>query len=244
MDDVRTGLVFRAVRRRRGWRQVDLAVTAEVDRSVISLIERGHLQRLSVRTLRRVARVLEIQLAFEPRWRGGQLPALLDRAHAGIVEAVVALLRLWGWQVIVEYTYNHYGDRGSVDVIAWHAASRCLVLIEVKSRILNVQDLLAQANRRMRVVPRLLVGERGWHPAHVASILVLPATPSNRRVVTRHASSIGTAYPARTVEVRRWLRAPMGELRGIWFLSSANGGHTKSEMGGSERVRRPRRDRA
>ena len=41
-----------------------------------------------------------------------------------IVEHVVAATRASGWEVLVEYGFNHYGDRGSVDVLAWHAGSR------------------------------------------------------------------------------------------------------------------------
>jgi hypothetical protein len=48
------------------------------------------------------------------------------------VKTVVS--RLGGsWQVVVEYTFNHYGDRGSVDVVAWHAGAGALLLVEVKS---------------------------------------------------------------------------------------------------------------
>jgi transcriptional regulator with XRE-family HTH domain len=43
MDSMqRCGSTFRAVRIKRGWRQVDLARRAGVHRSVISSIERGH----------------------------------------------------------------------------------------------------------------------------------------------------------------------------------------------------------
>ena len=28
-----------------------------------------------------------------------------------------------GWEVVVEFGFNHYGDRGSVDVLAWHGDS-------------------------------------------------------------------------------------------------------------------------
>ena len=41
MDDLRLGLVCRALRRRLGWRQVDLAERAGVSQDMVSRIERG-----------------------------------------------------------------------------------------------------------------------------------------------------------------------------------------------------------
>jgi transcriptional regulator with XRE-family HTH domain len=54
MDDLRLGALVRAVRQHRGWRQLDLAAAAAVSASFVSLIERGHLDSVALRTLRRV----------------------------------------------------------------------------------------------------------------------------------------------------------------------------------------------
>ena len=54
---------------------------------------------------------------------------LVDRAHAALVDYVVGWLRD-DWEVVVEYTFNRYGERGSVDVLAWHAATRTNPLID------------------------------------------------------------------------------------------------------------------
>jgi hypothetical protein len=42
----------------------------------VSLIERGHLDTLSLRTMRRVAAVLDVRLDLVARWRGGELDRL------------------------------------------------------------------------------------------------------------------------------------------------------------------------
>jgi transcriptional regulator with XRE-family HTH domain len=78
MDDLTVGLVLRAVRRRRRWRQKDVAEQAGVSQKLVSLAETGHLERLSVRSLRTIAQVLEIRILIDARWRGGQLPRVLD----------------------------------------------------------------------------------------------------------------------------------------------------------------------
>jgi len=58
MDAVRFGLSIRALRRRRRWRQLDLAEQAGVSRTAISRVERGRADRLTVRALQAVAGAL------------------------------------------------------------------------------------------------------------------------------------------------------------------------------------------
>src|SRR5688572_30695148 len=84
MDDRRVGLVIRALRRRRGWRQVDLAMRANVSESVIGRAEAGHIDALTLRSARRIASALDVRLDVSARWRGGELDRLLDSRHAAI----------------------------------------------------------------------------------------------------------------------------------------------------------------
>ena len=133
MDDLRVGALVRAVRHRMGWTQRQLASRAGVSQGLVSLLERGRLDLLSVRNTRKVGAALEVHLPFTPRWRGGDAVRLLDEGHSSIVEHIVRALRRSGWEVVVEYTFNHFGERGSVDVLAWHPLHRALLLLEVKT---------------------------------------------------------------------------------------------------------------
>lgn len=56
MDMVRFGRGIRALRMRRGWRQIDLAEAAAVSQSIVSRIERGLGARLALETLSRYRR--------------------------------------------------------------------------------------------------------------------------------------------------------------------------------------------
>ena len=85
MDDRRVGLVIRALRRRRGMRQTDLALAARVSQSVISRVERGHLATLSTNTVRSILSALDARGEWDIRWRGGELDRLIDEAHAALV---------------------------------------------------------------------------------------------------------------------------------------------------------------
>ncbi len=62
MDDLRFGAAIRAARILRGWRQTDLTRTAGVSDVTVSRIERGHLDAITIRIVRRVAAALEVRI--------------------------------------------------------------------------------------------------------------------------------------------------------------------------------------
>jgi transcriptional regulator with XRE-family HTH domain len=219
MDDRQIGRLLRAVRHRGNLRQVDLAAAVGVHQGVISDLELGRLEAVGLATARRVAGHLGVRLVVSAYWKGGEADRLLDRAHASIVEFVVEILRDRAWDIRPEFTFNVYGDRGSVDILAWHPKERILLIIEVKSTLTDLQDLLATLSRKRRVVPRAAQEQLGWVPAHVAVLVVAAGTTGNRGVVSRHASTFDSALPERSHEVRRWLRRPRGPLAGLWLIS-------------------------
>src|SRR4051794_38267243 len=149
MTDDRAGRLVAAVRRHLGLRQVDVARAATVDQKVVSLIERGELPRVSVDAFRRVCAALGIDPVLELRWRGGHGERLIDRVHSAIVERVVAELAGAGWGCEPEFSFNVFGERGSVDVLAWHPASRALLIVEAKSRFTDLQALLMALSRKV-----------------------------------------------------------------------------------------------
>jgi transcriptional regulator with XRE-family HTH domain len=218
MDDVAVGRGFRALRKRKGWSQRQLAARALVPQSTISLIEAGRFERVRLATVRRVGRALTIVIELGPRWPIANVANLLDADHARLVESVVRELRRRGWEVVTEYTFNDFGDRGSVDVLAWHPVHRALLIVEVKTRIVDVQDLHASFDRKTRVVPRLIGRERGWRPTVVGRLLVAAATTANRDAVARHEATFQAAFPGESIAAKRWVRDPVGPLSAIWFL--------------------------
>jgi hypothetical protein len=168
--------------------------------------------------LRSVARAVEIDLPLAPRWRGPELDRLLDAEHAVLVDAAVAVFAELGWVVTLEWSFNHFGERGAVDLLGWHAGRRALAIVEVKSRIVDVQDLLGKLDRKVRVALELLPRERAWTPERLGRILVLPDTSTARDSIGRLARTFDVSLPARTVETRRWLRDPGEDLESVWFL--------------------------
>ena len=154
MEPVRFGLAIRALRRRRGWTQEELGRRAAVSQSAVSRLERGDGARLTMRTIERIAEALGARTSLRVFWHGEALDRLLDAAHAGLVDQVAGLLRRHGWVVMAEATFNVYGERGSVDVLAFHPEHGALLIVEVKSAVPDMQDMLAGLDRKIRLGPK------------------------------------------------------------------------------------------
>ena len=239
-DPQRIGRSLRAIRIRLGLRQVDVAKRASVSRSFVSNLERGLARATDLSRIERVCRALGADLDVRIRWRGEGLDRLLDEAHAALVDAIVAVLRSAGWVVELEVTFNDYGDRGSIDVLAWHPLQRALLVIEIKSVIADAQGTLAPLDRKVRIAPKL-ARVRGWAPASVSRLLVVGDHATSRRRVARFGSLFAAALPARGNVLRRWLATPAGATAGLLFLSDSTVGGARRSTAGRLRVNPPRR---
>jgi transcriptional regulator with XRE-family HTH domain len=236
MDDRRVGLIVRALRRRRGWRQSDLAAATNVSQSTISAVERGHLDTLTLFRTRRILGALDARGDFEVRWRGGALDRTLDEGHARLVGAVVGLL-----ESTVEVTYSIYGERGSIDVLGFHGPSGSLLVVEVKTALTSIEETLRRHDEKVRLASRIGRERLGWRATTTSRLLVLPETSTTRDRVLRHARILDSVLPAENVAVRKWLAAPSGPIHGRWFLRIITPRGAKEVGGGGDRVRRPNR---
>jgi transcriptional regulator with XRE-family HTH domain len=242
VDDRSVGLAIRRIRRHRGWRQVDLATHAKVSQTTVSLIERGHLLEADHRAVRRLVEALDGRCSVEITWRGAMIDRLLDEGHSGLVEMIVQILHP-GWEVAVEVSFSIYGERGSVDVLAWHAPTGTLLIVEVKTELASVEEAL----RRLDVKARLgaeIAKSRGWRPKVIARLFVIGDSGAARRAVAARSATFTTSYPTRGWDVRRWLSSPAGPMAGILFLPRSGRDADRRAGGGSHRVRQSSARRA
>ena len=202
----------------------------------MSRIERGLIAGMTIRDLDRAAAALGATLEVRLRWNGELLDRLLDEAHAHLVEVIVALLRTTGWEVAVEVSYSIWGERGSIDILAYHRLTGIVLVVEVKSVVPDSQALLHALDRKTRLA-RQIAEERGWRVSHVARLLVIGASATSRRRVDRLAATYDTAFPVRGHAVRRWLRQPDGPMSGLLFVASAHGVSPNHAATTRERVR-------
>jgi transcriptional regulator with XRE-family HTH domain len=239
MDDRRLGAAIRAERHRRGWRLVDLATAAGVGPGACSLLERGFATRLTVRTARRIAAAVDLPLGWDVGWRRQEIDRLLDADHAALGARLASALDRDGWNVRAEVSFNHYGDRGRIDLLAQHAATATLFVVELKTVIVDAQALIGALDVKARVAP-MLAGGIGWACRRVVpAIVVLEGTTARR-----HLARLGpllARYDVRGHAARRWMGRPTEPAQGLLMLVKLPPGvGGDARRAGRRRVRVPR----
>jgi len=242
VDDQRVGSVIRAVRLRRGWRQADLARRAKVSQPTVSRFERGHPGSFTLDALRRISAALDVRLDLTPRWRSGDLDRLLNARHSALHEQVARMFgdELPAWVLRPEVTFAIYADRGVIDILAWHAERRALLVIELKTDIVDVNDLVGSVDRKRRVAAKV-AADLGWRAATVSVWVIVAGGRTNRARIAAHRAVLRAAFPDDGRALRRWLRDPAGEIRGLSMWQDMHG---QTGMTGLRPVRRVRAARA
>jgi hypothetical protein len=169
--------------------------------------------------VRAILAAMDAHLVLEVRWRAGELDRLLDAEHAALAAMVVRLLGKAAWELRVEVTYSIYGERGSIDVLAFMPATGTLLVIELKTDISAIEQTLRKLDEKVRLAPGIAKDRFAWRVRQVGWLLVMPENSTLRRKVSAHASIFDRALPARGGQVRRWIKRPSGALAGLWFLS-------------------------
>ena len=203
---------------------------------MVGRIERGDLDRVTVGTLEAVARALQADLDVAIRWNGSELDRLLNAGHSALHELVVGILVDAGWEVVPERSFSWYGERGIIDIVAWHAATRTLLVVELKTEIVEVQRLIGTVDRYRRLAPKA-VEDLGWVPAVVGVWVAVADTATNRRRLAEHVRVLRAALPTDGRTVPGWLRSPAGALRALSFVSDARVANRIAARSSRRRVR-------
>lgn len=223
MDDQRAGQVLKALRQRKRWRQQDLSERAGVSATLVARIERGAWASIPLGKIRRVAESLGARLDSIVRWQGADLGRLLDARHAAMHESMARLLGgLDGWQFEPEVSFSIYGERGIIDILAWHPGRRMLLVIELKTEIVEVSGLLGSMDQRRRLARE--IGARfGWEALSVSSWVVVAESRTSRRAVAAHAGVLRAKMPLDGRGIGAWLRDPAGRIDALSFLPNRHG---------------------
>ena len=222
VDLIRLGARLRAIRVAQRARIVDVAGRCGLSPSAISRHERGLAHRTPVATLDRHAAALGATLDLTVRWRGADLDRLVNAAHSALHEAIARLFNgLPGWVAVPEVSFSIYGERGVIDWLAWHPATRSLLVVELKTALVDVQAVLATVDRYVRLAVRI-ARERGWQPTTVSVWIVFEDSSRNRRAVAAHGVLFERVVPADGRAMRRWLRKPVGRIAALSFLSDSH----------------------
>jgi transcriptional regulator with XRE-family HTH domain len=219
MNDVRFGSAVRMARIRRGWRQEDVADRAGVSRGTVGRIECGRAAALTLAVTRRVCVALEIDLELQPRGRGSDLDRLVNARHSALHETVARHVAtdFADWVLVSEVSFNIWGERGVIDLLLWHPGRRALLIIELKSELVDPGDLLSTMHRRRRLA-RQIAAEQGWDPATVSVWVIVSRSRTNERRLRQFRTMLRTAFPDDGRRMRGWLRDPVGSVAGcsLW----------------------------
>lgn len=184
----------------------------------------GHrLGGVTIRALEQLAQALNANLAVELRWRGAELDRLIDARHAAVANVAARRLENSGWVVRSEVSFNHFGDHGRCDLVGWHPGTRALLIVEVKSLVGDLQDLLGRLDIKVRL-GHVIARDLGvGRPAVIVGGLVLAENGANRRVVWRH-DALFRRFGTRGRLALAWLRRPDRPVRGLLWFESPNAG--------------------
>jgi hypothetical protein len=136
-----------------------------------------------------------------------------------VVGAVIRLLAK-AWQVKAEVSYSEFGERGSIDVLAWHTAARSLLVVEVKTELISIEETLRKHDEKSRLAPKVARAQFGWDASTRSRLLVLPDLSTARRRVERHDAVLRVACPVRGLAARSWLKSPTHSISALLFVSS------------------------
>jgi transcriptional regulator with XRE-family HTH domain len=212
----RCGAQFRAVRIRKNLRQEDVAHRAGVHRSVVSRLERGDWRSATMATISAVAAALDMRLQVRAFWHAGDLDRLTSRRHSLLHEDVAHRFEreLPHWVLAPEVSFAFYSERGIIDILAWHPGRRALLIIELKTDIVDVNHLVATMDVRRRLASKI-AADRGWVPASVSVWVIVADGRTNRARLAAHRRMLRNAFPTDGRVIRTWLRDPTGSVAAL-----------------------------
>jgi hypothetical protein len=148
------------------------------------------------------------------------------------------LTELGGWLIMPEVSFAFRGERGVIDIVAWHAASRTLLVIELKTRLVDINDLMATMDVRGRMASRI-AQDRGWEPLAIGLWVVVAPARTNTRALAEHATILRAKFPADGRVMRRWLARPIGDVAALSFMPKVRLGDLGRDPTTPRRIRRP-----
>lgn len=230
------GRVLRMARLRRNWTQAEVARRARISVATVSRIEGGEVARFRLATTQRHGDALGVRIELTATGRGGEVAHLADEEHAAIVEWLAAILVADGWQVAPEVSFSVYGERGRVDLLASRPADGVLLVVEVKTELVDLQELFGSLHVKERHAPAL-AARHGWAVNRVATLLAVADTDRNRLLVRRHAT-LFARFERHAGRVLAWTHRPRRSTANLLLYVAPGHAQRDAWLATRRRVRR------
>jgi hypothetical protein len=121
--------------------------------------------------------------------------------------------------------------------LAWHAPTQSLLVIELKTEIVDAGELLGILDRKTRLAGGI-ARDRGWSAVSVSSWLVVADSSTNRARVNVLGAMLRAALPMGSRAMKCWLRAPAGRVAALSFFQNLSGSRAMDGLASRQRVRR------
>ncbi len=204
-------------------------------------MESGNIGRLSLDTVERIASVVDVRTKLSGRWRGGDGDRLLSWRHSLLANSFSAAVRAHdGWLLEPEVPFSIYGERGVIDQLGWHESCSHLLVVELKTEFVDINEMLGTLNRKLRLAPKV-AAEKGWRPKLVSAWLIVSDTRTNRRHAAGHSSLLRSRFSLDGRSLASFLDKPASATFGMAFWTDVHPTNaTKEATRNLTRVRTPK----
>ena len=192
-----TAAAIRSLRLALGWSQRELARRAGSSQTTVSAVELGTRPALTFAAASSLLRAMGARLVVSV-----DAPFLGDRVrqrdvgHVRLGASTIERLRRSGWDVRTEVEVGGDRSRGWIDILAFHPASRVVLVIELKTEIHDLGQIersLGWYEREARVA----AARFRWRPECVVGVLFLLATEANDARTAANRTAIDLGFPLR-----------------------------------------------
>ena len=157
--------------------------------------------------------------------------------HANLAERAIAWLTSLGpWVMRPEVSFAYDRERGIVDLLAWWPDRRAFLIIELKTDIVDIGELVGTFRRKLRLAGRI-AADQGWQPDVIGACLLIDEGRTNRRRVAEHALTLRAFLPDDGRRLRAWLRDPQGTLGALALLPDPRSTNVRRNVATVRRVR-------
>ncbi len=196
----------------------------------ISRIERGRIEDITFGTAERLLGVLGARLVVAV-----DAPFFGDRrrqrepAHSRMSAHVARRLRREGWHVAVEVEVGGNRSRGWIDILAYHPGTRILLVIELKTEIVDIgaiQRSFSWYGREAWQAAR----RQGWRPERAVGCLLLLATEANDDRARANRDVLDLEFPGRAAGLTQLVRGRASRCHPQPLRSHGRSGVAASHM--------------